>query len=378
MTTRGNIRFAFLLAVLLLVWGSCTRLEPQTGGERGVVSLTFVTSDSQTRAPSGDPIDGGGISVDGSGNPDLAIVLANSSGDLVAWYPDGFLTEVSMGDDYSPTCETEHTPSTDATASTISFSGLPRNTYTVFAFANKAGLPSSVLTSLRACESVSDLEALQLSVDSGQPDFGSKMPLTARTSISVNASGNGQVDVSLLRPVARVNITFRNQTGEEIDIHACTLTIGDMNPSYGYLLPRATDYVSGHDRDLVISAAGPLVFGSDPLVPAEYNRSTLHYVQVFPSVAPARAVGRRYLCSISFRVTKAGKVYDAGDDTTYDSYEFTDLPVHDSYSADIQYLRRNQFLKIETRITKRAAEFDYSFNFEVQSWVEKVNYVTFD
>ena len=73
---------------------------------------------------------------------------------------------------------------------------------------------------------------------------------------------------------------------------------------------------------------------------------------VFPSVAPARAVGSRYFCSISFDISNR-------------SYSFTDLPIHDKQSQDILALGRNQYLQIETRINKGL---DVSFSFEVDDW----------
>ena len=378
MMMKGKFCAAALLAAMLLFWGSCTKTELREEAG-GTVSLTVVTSDTQTRAPSGDPADGGGIVVDGSGNPDLAIIIADSEGSLVAWYPSDFLTGLSMNVNYLSECTTEHDPSVNAMASTVRFTGIQRGNYTVYAFANKSGLSTSELTALRGCVSASGIDALQLSVESDQyPSFSGVMALSARASLFVNASGNGQVDVPLLRPVARVSMTFRNLTEEDISIYDCRVSIGAMNPERGYLVQNSPDLVPSYDRDLEFSSAGPLVFGDDPDLPGEYLRSTLPVRQVFPSVAPERLVGSRYLCTISFHVKKPDVTYDPDDPDTYDDVTFPDLPVHDSRSSDIQFLKRNQFLKIETRITKRAAEFDYSFNFDVMTWTEKENYLTFD
>ena len=144
----------------------------------------------------------------------------------------------------------------------------------------------------------------------------------------------------------------------------------DLNPSRGFLFEQDPDYVTGYDRDLTITGADPLVFTN--------NRSTLPVKTVFPSTAPARLVGSRYFLNVHFRVTKKNQVYDSNDPDTYSEYDFEDLPIHDNRSRDIPNILRNQHLKIETRITKRAEEHDYSFNFEVQDWYEKEEYVTFD
>ncbi|MBR5431102.1 MAG: hypothetical protein IK119_01820 [Bacteroidales bacterium] len=378
---------AALLAALLLVWSSCDEKEP-LDSTQGRVEVSITTGEILTRAPSGDPADGGGIIVDGSGNPDLMIAIANSGGSLVAWYPDDFFN-TPMSNDYSSECNTSLT---DETTSTVFFTGLLRanGPYTVYAVANTAGLPAGVLASLKACTTASQMEALQLSVNSGQPAFedGSHnecMPITAKGTLNVLASGNGQVDLQLLRPVARISVTFKNETGDaDLEVHACKVIIGDynsswsgaINPSRGYLFQHSPDEVSGYGRHLEIDA--PVNAGNDKLVFDAQNKSTLGTVQVFPSVAPTRQVGSRYLCTISFRITKSEQTYDSGVASTFDEYSFPDLPVHDSRSSDIPYLRRNQHLKIETRITKQASLHDYSFNFEVQDWDSKDNYVTFD
>lgn len=384
---RMRIYPAALLAALLLVWSSCDEKEPH-GSSKGRVEVSITTGELPTKAPSGDPADGGGIIVDGSGNPDLMIAIANSGGSLVAWYPDDFFN-ASMSNDYSSEC---NTALTDETTSTVFFTGLLRanGPYTVYAVANTAGLPAGVLSSIKEYTTASQMEALQLSVDSGQPAFedGSHnacMPITAKGTLNVLASGNGQVDLQLLRPVARISVTFKNETGDaDLEVHACKVIIGDynsswsgaINPSRGYLFQHSPDSVSGYGRHLEIDA--PVIAGNDKLIFDAQNKSTLDTVQVFPSVAPTRQVGSRYLCTISFRITKSGQTYNSGDDQTYDAYSFPDLPVHDSRSADILYLGRNQHLKIETRITKQASLHDYSFNFEVQDWDPKYNYLTFD
>lgn len=375
-----RINPAILLAALFLVCGSCDEKEPRSPLQ-GRVEVSITTGELPTRAPSGNPADGGGIILDGSGNPDLVIAIANSGGSLVAWYPANFFN-ASMSNDYSSEC---NTTLTDATTSTVFFTGLLRanGPYTVYAVANTAGLPGGVLTSLKACTTAAGMNDLQLSEVSG-----SYMPITAKGTLNVLASGNGQVDLQLLRPVARISVTFKNETGDaDLEVHACKVTIGDydssgdtwsgaINPSCGYLFQRSPDVVSNCGRHIEMDA--PVIEGNDKLRFDAQNKSTLGTVQVFPSVAPARQVGNRYLCTISFRITKNGQTYSSGNSSTYDEYSFPDLPIHDSRSSDILYLGRNQHLKIETRITKQASLHDYSFNFEVQDWDSNDNYMTFD
>ena len=356
---------AAFVAVILLVTGSCSEKEP-VQMERGRISVSIASGKILTRALSDDIADGSAIIVDGvRGEPDLVLAIANSAGNIIAWWPDNYWGSMETG--YTSECRTDKT---DETKSTIYFTGPTRGSYTVFAVANTAGLDATTITNLRAATTVSALEALQLTVASGEPDFGATMPLTARGALSVNSWGNGQIDLSLLRPVARISLTFVNQTDGEVDIHDCEVTFENLNPSRGFLFEQEPDYVTGYDRDLTVNGTNPLVFTD--------GKSTLPVKTVFPSTAPARLVGSRYFINVHFRVTKQGATYNALDSDTYTEYDFEDLPIHDSRSRDIPSILRNQHLKIETRITKRAAEHDYSFNFEVQDWYEKEEYVTFD
>ena len=354
-----------MAAIMLMVTGSCSTEEP-VETERGRISVSIQGGAIVTRSLSDDIADGSAIIVDGvSGEPDLVIGIVDSGGDLVAWWPDDFWGAMATG--YTSECQTDKT---DETKSTIYFTGPPRGSYTVFAVANTAGLSASTITDLESASTLSDLEDIELTVASGEPDFGATMPLTARGALSVNSWGNGQIDLNLLRPVARISMTFINQTGGAVDIHDCRVTFEDLNPSRGFLFERDPDYVTGYDRDLTVTGANPLVFTD--------NKSTLPVKTVFPSIAPTRLVGSRYFLNVHFRVTKKDAVYNGSDSDTYSEYDFEDLPIHDSRSRDIPSILRNQHLKIETRITKRAEEHDYSFNFEVQDWYEKEEYVTFD
>ena len=356
---------AALAAAILLFTGSCSEKEPAQM-ERGRISVSITSGKILTRSVSDDIADGSAIIVDGvSGEPDLALAIANSAGNLIAWWPEDYWGSMAAG--FTSECQTDNT---DETKSTIYFTGPSRGSYTVFAVANTAGLDASTITALQSATTITALEALQLTVDSGEPNFGSTMPLTARGTLSVNTWGNGQIDLNLLRPVARISLTFVNQTDGAVDIHDCEVTFEDLNPSRGFLFEQEPDYVTGYDRDLTVNGANPLVFTD--------GKSTLPVKTVFPSTAPARLVGSRYFINVHFRVTKQDAVYNALDAGTYTEYDFEDLPIHDSRSMDIPSILRNQHLKIETRITKRAAEHDYSFNFEVQDWYEKEEYITFD
>ena len=354
----------FLVLVLSLLVSACSKEKKTPAGVSGSITLAFSTGELQTRAGgSGDGfvIDGGGISVNNSGEPDLVVAIANRFGYIVAWYPKGY---GDVGDiDYTAEKLTPLTADTPATEIVINFTGLERGTYSVFVVANTAGLESSTRTSLHSASTISALEALTLSA-SGTPTFTTAMPLSARGSLSVNNSGDGHADLELKRPVAKVSLYFRNKTDNSLSLSNCSVTIYSMNPAAGYLFATDPDYISGN-RNLVLSESTAVsVPALNPNDPTSDNTTELPAKLVFPSIAPAQAIGSRYLCDISFTIGKT-------------PYSFTGLPVHDRKSNDIVSLLRNQHLKIETRISERADEHDISFNFEVADWTDSENFVIF-
>ncbi len=181
------------------------------------------------------------------------------------------------------------------------------------------------------------------------------MPLSAKGTLSVNSSGNGQVDLDLLRCVAKIEITFKNLTGNALSLTNCNITLNSINPNSGYLFPRSENDATGTIRDLALASGEPLTFtrtGDD-------QTQTVGPMLVFPSVAPASP--GYYKCNVSFTYNET-------------AMSFSDLPVHDSKSQNILSLARNQYLKIEIRISN---ETNISFNFEVRDWTSKTEAVTF-
>lgn len=371
--------YSAILATLAIVSGiSCARKEEPECRGRITLELSTVALETKAVTPGdGNLADGGGIAVNGSGEPDIVIAIADKNDDIVAWYPENY-GAVPAGTIYDAWCLTPHTASTPTTESIINISGPEKGTYKVFAVANTAGLSAVGSPALSSATTLSDLQNLVL-VTGGDISFSTCMPLSAWGTLVVNASGNGQIDLELKRVVARASLTFKNQTGEALDLYACSITIHDMNPSRGYLFSGSPDYVSGYDRDLVFNGDSPYLTVPviDPEVPSSVNTYTLSSKLVFPSVAPAQSQGNRYLCDISFRIAKENTTYDAGNSATYTQHDYYDLPVHDHRSADIQLLARNQDLKIETRINKRSEQHDTSFNFEVVCWTDVLDEFVF-
>ena len=371
--------YSAILATLAIVSGvSCARKEEPERRGRITLELSTVALETKAVTPGdGNLADGGGIAVNGSGEPDIVIAIVDKNDDIVAWYPENY-GAVPAGTTYDSSCLTPHTASTPTTESIINISGPEKGTYKVFAAANTTGLSAVGSPSLSSATTLSDLRNLVLTAG-GDITFSTCMPLSAWGTLVVNSSGNGQIDLELKRVVARASITFKNQTEGALNLYACSITIHDMNPSRGYLFSGSPDYVSGYDRDLVFNGDSPYLTVPviDPEVPSSVNTYTLPSKLVFPSVAPAQSQGNRYLCDISFRIAKENMTYDAGNSATYTQHDYYDLPVHDHRSADILLLARNQDLKIETRINKRGEEHDISFNFEVVCWTDVLDEFVF-
>lgn len=305
-----------MAAACLLPGVSCTREE--VPGIPGAITISLETLEMETKA--------------GEGNS-LRIAVANSNGYVVASYP-------GQGNLISE--------------STVEFQNINPGTYTVYAV---QGADAASSAAFSGATTTSALENLTLSSFST-----SVMPMSAKGSVSVNAGGNGQVNLALERVCARVSLSFLNETGAAITVTNPSVTIEKMNPAGGYLMGREEDYVSGATpSDLVMSYSGDMSIYH--LANSSYDLLTEY---VFPSKAPAHRPGYRYLCSIRFTV--------GGED-----YEFTDLPVHDRRSADIQAVKRNQHLMIETRIGKKIEdEYLVSFHFEVVDWIiEEPSFVWF-
>lgn len=336
------------LSAVLVLWAgaSCTQpLEPPV--ETGGVELSFTIGEPLTRAVTpgnGTVADGGGIYLD-NGVPDLKIFILGG-GSVVARYPGSSATLTSVSD----------------TRATVKFTGLENNaTYKVYAFANTgSSLTVNGSPDWNSIGTATALDALVYTAlaDYTPPSVGDRMPLSAKGTLSVNSYGSGSVDLELLRSLAKVQVTFKNLTASVLTLTNCAVSITSINPTQGYVFQHSGDDVTGTNRMLTF----PTQTLSDIPIQEGVNEASLNPLLVFPSIAEMQGGYRRYLCSISFKV---------GDN----NHDFTNLPVHNSLSQDITSLGRNQFLKIEVRISRGE---EISFNFEVANWVEKTESVEFD
>lgn len=334
------------LILLLAIW-SMAACTPQALPE-GTLRLVFATGEPQTKADTGDGnvADGGGIFIDGN-TPDLVILIANSSGNIVATYPGG-------------TGELEGSPLPNSVS--ISFKGLGQGDYTVYAFGNTEGFWSmksggSAVTSLTALTTASQVEALQFQPEASDVDshnclkvLKNRLPLSAKGTVTLGASGNGKIELPLLRCVAKVTTRFENQFGSDLTLYHFSNTMKKMRPTAGYVAPHVNDFpVDPAD-------ASDLTSGETTLSISD-GEAYEEFWYVFPSIGP-------YTCDVQFSQTDGG-----------DLLQYLNLPIHDDHARNITKLDRNQHLTITTRIS---AGKKVSFNFEVSDWDEKTESITFN
>ena len=343
-----------VLILLLSLLGvvSCHREEAPASGSLRIV---FETEAFQTKSGVIDPVEDGSAIYVSEGVPDLVILIANNStGNIVATYPDGPDGPMING-------ALEGTPT--STKSSVSFSGLTGNlTYTVYAFANTQGLwtiksGESTVSSLLTLTTQTQVEALQFEPIPADKDAcgclaikNGRMPLSAQGETTLTALGNGEISLALKRCVAKVTAVFENQYGENLTLTSFSNTFYHMNPGTSYVVPHANDFPveqeDANDGNITATQASLSIADNG-------TYSTSWYV--FPSIGP-------YTCDVIF---------------TMDALEhrYINLPVHDDHARDITQLARNQHLTITTRIGKGK---QVSFNFEVQDWGEKTERVTFN
>ncbi len=339
-----NIGIQILVTIVLLVCGACSRTPMPTGS----VTMTFNIGDIGTKAGDGVVADGGGIYiVDNTTTPptpDLNIFIINSSGSVVARYP---------GSSASLSSVSVHETTSKVTTATVKFTSVEEGEYEVYAVAN-SGSTLSTGTDWSTISTKAALDALTFPVlsDLTPPSVGDRMPLSAKGALSVNSSGNGQVDLNMLRSVAKTTVIFKNLTDTDLSLSDCDITIKGINPTTGYLFKPEGDDAAGSSRNLALTS------GSSVTIP-QNGSETISPVFVFPSIAPANP--GYYTCDISFTINSTPKSYSS-------------LPIHDNKSQNILFIERNQYLQIEIRISNQT---NVSFNFEVSDWTTKPESVTF-
>ncbi|MCR5827377.1 MAG: FimB/Mfa2 family fimbrial subunit [Bacteroidales bacterium] len=339
---RNNLIIAIIALVCLT---SCTQKDPVCPVPDGELRIVLSTGVIQTKATTpGDGVvdDGGGIYLDGSSVPDLVILIADSISNIVATYPGANAT-------------LQANPTT--TEMSVSFTGLSDGTHTVYAFGNTKGLWAmdgcTDLTTLTTASAVEDLQFTALTADTTPALTNSRLPSSAKGTVTVT-NGNGEISLEMIRCVAKVTISFVNNTGAALELDGFNFSIEDLSPTTGYVIPYSLPSVPAGIAygDIVQNVGDDVTFTS--------GESKNYSFYVFPGTAP----DGKYLLNAGFTANNAA-----------DASSFTDLPVHDDHAVDITSLERNQHLQIVTRISKGLT---VSFNFEVTDWKENEETVHFD
>lgn len=383
------LTYGLLLVLATLL--SCSREEVNNAPvcESGTsVSIRFSTIELQTSKATtpgdGSAADGGGIAATTADptKPDLVILIANNItghedyGKIVMAYPTAGTLESSSA--------------TDATIK-FDFSAKPAGDYTVYAFGNTEGLwdmttngsdtySGATLTSLTTAAQVEALyfkaqtrntigwedAAYDALPDANKYDDGvsiqnSRLPVSAKTSLTVSSRKNGEAYLELIRCVAKVTAIIINNTGEEQKLYNYKHTVHGINPTSGYVLPHESDYI-GTAANLL---ANPCAKYSNPdlYIDITAESSQVYNWYVFPSNGP-------YTLCLTFTLNK-----DSSDPLKPEkTYAYTKLPITNWRAEDIPALERNQHITVTTRISKGLT---VSFNFEVNRWTEHTAAVEF-
>ncbi len=358
-------RYALIIALILC----CSCVQPEQG--EGNVTIHFATTGVQQTKAEEDPptyeelVAEGNYIYANEGEPDLVILIAedDATGNIVASYPGKGLDATGF------------LKSRNDTEASIQFL-LPSGGYKVYAFANTRGLNGtkwrldgqgvgqSAKDFLLSQSTSADLEGL-LFEDMDKPlrPYGTEgvdeayvvtyMPLSAKGSLTVSNNGNGEVSLELLRCVAKVTATIKNQTGTAQTLYEYKHWVHKMFPSTGYLVPHEPDNADADPGAIYAEPGIPIPISPDGSLPYSWF--------VFPSEGP-------YTIDIQFTLNKGNSApVNPGDPPAEKDYKYTGLPVTDWKSVDIPSLARNQHLSVVTRLSKGVT---VSFNFKVAGWGE--------
>ena len=366
----------WLFAAIALYAGASCHPQELPGG---AVTVLLSSGLPQTRGAA-EIADGQEIQFN-AGEPDLILLLFNSSGTLVAKYPDGEHAEL-MTEPVATAFDMMIRITNALDGSTI-----PQGTYSIYAVANTAGLWSLTdgVNTISAGSFTSSSIADKTQADAlyftplfeaettPKPHLALRtspnnlLPLSATGSVSVNANGNGTAELRMLRCAAQVVVKFVNNYTEELTLQNFDVTFKNLNTSTGYLFQHSpTDIPAGILYADLVHSGTPVTL-EDNTNPSNdvFELSAL----VFPGVAPPP--GEVYTCDISFDVAQVG----SSTLSPVSHFAFSDLPVHNNRGEDITSLSRNQKLTITVTISQGQM---LSFSFEVDDWDTLTESVTFD
>lgn len=225
------IILAFLLSISIL---ACTREEQTVLPSDGTGDLKITIGLSSTKAET--------VDVDIINN--LHIFIADNADQVIRY---ANVSDINTNSGTGGTIEI----SADQKTATAKFTNLERGNYTLWIIAN---LPTGALTSYCA-EGVTlndYFKNYSFKVDANyRPDFKTEilsdgstkavtptgMPMSIIQNVSIGAGVN-KVSAELLRMCGRVRVIIRNNTTDK-DIFIQSISLGDKNPSMGYLFHKA-------------------------------------------------------------------------------------------------------------------------------------------
>lgn len=383
MMKKGTAIALWITLFAMLLCFSCTPHE-RLGG---AVTIILSSGGPETRANLASPEDG--MIYINNGTPDLILLLFNSQGTLVAKYPDSGHSSVMNSP--APTGNDMMI----RLSQTVSGGIIPEGTYSLYGIANTAGvwaltdgensisagaLDASSITTKTQADALCFSPLFEAnSVSKPHPELraapNNRLPLTAKTSVTVSANGNGSAELQMQRCVAQVIVRFVNNYGAELSLSAYDastpfFTLHNMNPNTGYLFQHSPDVPAGTVYADFVNATVPSVLydntdndGIDPDYSSDayiYRNSAL----VFPGTGT-------YTCDVAFKVTAVNGSALASPA----EFRFTDLPVHNYRGEDITSISRNQRLTVTITISQGQM---LSFSFDVGDWTELTETVHFD
>ena len=365
---RKTVISIIAAAIVLLSGVSCTPQE-QPGG---TVTVILSSGLPETRGAA-EVADGSEIYLD-NGEPDLILLLFNSQGALVAKYPDSdhasvMATPSPSGDDMMIRI-----------SKTTSGGTIPAGDYTLYGIANTAGLWTMTdgTNTITASDITTQAKAELLyftplfaaeSPSKPNPELAAapnnRLPLTAKTTVTVSANGNGSAELVMCRCVAQVVLRVVNNYGSALTLSANEsypfFSLHGLNASTGYLFQHSPDQPAGVVYSDLVNSTVPTDLEDN----TEQNSNIYEYTAlVFPGTGS-------YLCDIAFAVTQVG----GSPLGSASKFRFTDLPVHNNRGEDITSISRNQRLTITVTISQGQM---LSFSFEVGEWTPITETVSFE
>lgn len=355
MMRRKTVISIIAAAIVLLSGVSCTPQE-QPGG---TVTVILSSGLPETRGAA-EVADGSEIYLD-NGEPDLILLLFNSQGALVAKYPDP---------DHASVMDTPTPSGGDMMiriSKTTSGGTIPAGDYTLYGIANTAGLWTMTdgTNTITASSITTKTQADNLYFSQSPTLQASRLPLTAKTTVTVSANGNGSAELVMRRCVAQVVVRVVNNYGSALTLSANEsypfFSLHGLNASTGYLFQHSPDQPAGVVYSDLVNSTVPTVLEDN----TEQNSNIYEYTAlVFPGTGS-------YLCDIAFAVTQVG----GSPLGSASKFRFTDLPVHNNRGEDITSISRNQRLTITVTISQGQM---LSFSFEVGEWTPITETVSFD